>query len=127
QVLLAELFALGQERRRAELAVEPVRPRVVRAPDGALEPPRRYRLVAGPGLVRDPQRQPAATVPAHVVERMQRAILRPDHQDALAQHVQGEEVTRVGYLPLAACAEPFPGEQALPLRLEGLGRAVRLG
>ena len=74
-----------------------------------------------------PERQAAAAVPAHVVEAVQRAVLRADQQDALAQHVERQEVAGLRDLLLAADAEPLAGEQPLALRLERRGRAVGVG
>ena len=109
---LVEVLDLVGGRRADEPAVEPVRPGVVGALDGAAELP--AVLLADPG----------AAVAADVVVGAIRALAVPQHDDALLAHRLGEPVARVGQPVLAADAEPALGEDVFQLMAEELGRRV---
>ena len=61
---------------------------------------------------------------ADVVEAAEPAVLAADDEDALAHHVDGEEVAGLGRMVRAAGVEPLAEEDLLPLELEHLGRVV---
>ena len=124
ELLLPEAVALAQERRDPELAVEPVRPCVIRAPDGPPEPSvrggwlRRRRRVL--------QDQPGPAVTADVVEGAEVAVPAADDQQPFAGDVDVEVVAGGSQRLRSAHEEPFAVEDRLGLSREPLGGAVGL-
>src|SRR5207247_1190819 len=121
--LLPETVALGQERRHPELAIEPVHPRVVRAPDRTLESPVRHaRVIPRRRGVKD---QAGAAMPADVVVGAQSAGPRPHDQHALAGDVDVEVVAGAPERLRSTDEEPLAVEDRVRLSLEPGRRPVR--
>src|SRR5204862_4930396 len=99
-----ETVLLQHVRRSVELPVETVRPCMVGTRD---------RIRAAGGLIQE-ARPPVA---ADVREGSDRAVLVPDHDDALARERLDEVFAGARHLLLPADAEPVPGEDAFLLEL----------
>ena len=67
---------------------------------------------------------PAAAMPADVVEAVQLAVLAADDEDALADDVNREEIAGFRCVIGAPGVVPLAEEDLLPLQLEDVGRVV---
>jgi hypothetical protein len=124
ELLLPEAVPLAQERRDPELAVEPVRPCVIRAPDGPPEPSVRGGWLRRRRRVLEDQPGPAVT--ADVVEGAEVAVPAADDQQPFAGDVDVEVVAGGSQRLRSAYEEPFAVEDRLRLSREPLGGAVGL-
>ena len=124
ELLLPEAVVLAQERCDPELAVEPVRPRVIRTPDRALESSVRD---GGIGLPRRGlEDQPGAPMTAHVMEGTKPAVSIADDQQPLAGDVEVQVVAGGTQRLRPADEEPLAVEERLRLALEPGRGAVRV-
>ncbi len=103
----------GEIGRRDQLAVQAVRPGVVRALEGPLD-------LAG--LLRA---QLGATVPADIEVRADRVVPRPGDEDALAPHVDSAE--RAGLRQFGGARDTEPHGLEYALLLLGEDRRIRVG
>jgi hypothetical protein len=120
---LPETVALGQERCDPELAVESVRPRVVRAADRTFETPVRGARVLTDGWSVQHQARPA--VATDVVERAEVAGAGPHDQQTLACDVDVHVVARSLERLRPSHEEPLAVEDRLGLAFEPLRGSVR--
>ena len=121
---------LIEKRRSDELAVERVRPGVIRTPDGAGARRRRaasrgVRLAGRAAFVR--RAEAGAPVTADVVVRREPALARPREQQAFAQDLEHAHFPGLREVFGASGTDPLAREDPIALFLEDLGRGVVLG